>query len=199
MKLSDNISTQLISFAKCNRNQIVIPNFYYGKNECDMFSITGSDYVVEYEIKISRSDYLADFKKQDRDNLKHETLSKGVGHKCPNRFFYVVPKDLIKLSECPKYAGLIYFSNGWFSVVKSAPLLHRNKIEGKDYKEVCLILAGRDYFQRKRIKELRDIDYDKEINSLKRQLESEKKAYRDLKNETAYLRIMQRNQQTTKQ
>ncbi len=42
--------------------------FMYGW-ECDFFSMTSSGYAVEVEIKVSRSDFFADFKKKDKHKL----------------------------------------------------------------------------------------------------------------------------------
>jgi len=120
-----------------------------GLCEADVLGITPADYIVEFEIKRSRSDYRADFKKEH----KHKCLSEGDGYnlydrrvkgkktgdktvwfKIPNRFYYVCERDLIKKEEIPTYAGLIYIykdaKNDVRSyVAKKAPLLHKQKAD----------------------------------------------------------------------
>lgn len=106
--------------------------FYW---ESDFFVLRQNGYICDYEIKITRSDYFADFKKL----TKHEILPKGhytgwkgkiVDSIRPNKFYFVVPKDLIKKEEVPAYAGLIYVSEtGQLTFVKEAPFLHRNIVE----------------------------------------------------------------------
>lgn len=65
------------------KGQIVVPNVLLGPYEADFITITKSDYLIEVEIKISISDFRADFKK------KHY-------HDCPkvNALYYALPKEL---------------------------------------------------------------------------------------------------------
>ena len=119
-----------------------------GFAECDVLSITKSNYICEYEVKISRSDFKADFKKP-----KHKLITekKFVNEtvKWPyyggNYFYFVVPENLITVDELPDYAGLIYVRNAQFGyndypsgelkvkdimvyeIIKKAPLLHKAK------------------------------------------------------------------------
>lgn len=91
----------------------------------DFFSFLWSGYCQEVEIKLSRSDFKADFKKP-----KHEAIKQGKFKGVANRFYYAVPNGLIKENEIPDYAGLIYVSEfGSLNVIKKAPLLHRLKFD----------------------------------------------------------------------
>ena len=96
--------------------------------ESDFFCISKSSYVIECEIKVSRSDFFADFKKVDRHRkTKHEILKdKSIIFK-PNRFYFAVPKDLIKIEEIPDYAGLIYIDSKAI-IIKQAPFLHKENL-----------------------------------------------------------------------
>ena len=142
---------------------ILVPNFTPLKwFECDILGITKSGYSVEYEIKRSRSDFFADFKKEKRiidtnapDDgikrpfpgmfpkmktiLKHDLLEQ-KSDRGPNRFFYVVPRDLIKPEEIPEYAGLFFFSEKEkqirIELIKEAPKLHRSKFPEKDMNRI---------------------------------------------------------------
>lgn len=110
--------------------------------ECDLMEVTSSGYFVEYEIKISRSDFKADFAKEKpdwskpwkfgvkRENMsKHERLRNDVGEATPRRFFFVVPDGLISASDIPPYAGLITVNPKMneYQVVR-APDRHRQKL-----------------------------------------------------------------------
>lgn len=136
---------------------MMCPN-YRPKNwfECDMFSLSGSGYMVEHEIKLSASDFKADRKKassvclnpeavwHERKHVnvpKHDRLHQG-DEKGPSRFWYVMPKGLVEESEVPQFAGIIWAEcENWlddegrdrknarphFEVVRPAPQLHRVK------------------------------------------------------------------------
>ena len=152
MKLSDEINRYLRSFIRTGRNDIILPNIFIGRNEMDVIKITNSDYLIEYEIKISRGDFFNDFKKEidfyDANTYthnyknKHELLK--TGQLTSNRFYFVVPRDLIKVEECPKYTGLIYYDDDrWFSQVKNAPILHKNTFT--DYREISRTMLTNAY------------------------------------------------------
>ena len=91
----------------------VITHFYpYMWHECDVYSITKHGYRVEIEVKVSKADFRADFKKKH----KHERLAAAVKADCridyamgaPRQFYYAVPKGLIGIEDVPYYAGLLY-------------------------------------------------------------------------------------------
>lgn len=129
--------------------ELSCPNVYiYGDNESDYITITKAGYVDEYEIKLSRRDFKADFNK-DR-HLKRQFLSpwkwydpspyhslwpiwpSSLAAQYPNRFWYVTPIDLVQPDEVPAYAGLIYLQpDDRKRVIKQAPLLHREKAAEK--------------------------------------------------------------------
>lgn len=100
-------------------------NIYFFNNgeESDFLSFTKTGYTNEVEVKISRSDFKADFKK-----AKHEQM-KQRNDVTANRFYFAVPDGLIKPEEVPEYAGLIYIGGNYIlpTIIKNAPLLHKNK------------------------------------------------------------------------
>jgi len=134
-------------------------NTYNYNWECDFISITRAGYVHEYEIKLSKSDFKADFRNK---KLKHEIIGTGsrapshweneimnwpkqTGYsqgvkaqfvdgrkpcKRPNYFWYVCPQGLIDKDQIPEYAGLIYIDD-WQKIIKKAPCLHRKKVDEK--------------------------------------------------------------------
>ena len=87
---------------------LICANFKgHGFEESDVIAVSSSDVVKEFEIKISRSDFKADFKKK----RKHDQLENPAKYRrecIPNKFYYVCPEGLIKPEEVPEYAGLIY-------------------------------------------------------------------------------------------
>lgn len=140
-----------------------LSNVYVYDWESDFFLLKASGYAYEFEIKISRSDYIADKKKVEKHAIlqtgeyKHqrtkweydEKTSKSkridfvdiLAKSRPNRFFYVVPENLISIEEIPDYAGLIYV-NGWkIETVKPAPVLHKEK------KDLTAVLCDKFYYK----------------------------------------------------
>ena len=143
-----------------NGADIVMPNYYYGMYEMDVFRVMNSGYVIEYEIKISRGDFFQDFKKgNEYGESKHETLKNG--NRC-NRFIFVTPKGLIKKHEIPEYCGLMEFHFG-FTMIKNAPLLHKEKIQQERFKGIAQKASIREHYAKQKI-----IDYEKRIAELEK-------------------------------
>ena len=110
----------------------LLNNVYIFEWESDLFGVSKSKYAVEVEVKISRSDFLADFKKKKHQMFK-EARQAGKGQSftnIPNRFYFACPHGMIFKDEIPAYAGLIYCNTSYcnFEVIKPAPLLHTTKI-----------------------------------------------------------------------
>lgn len=131
-----------------------LPNYTpTGWFESDVFELTKAGYFREYEIKLRKSDFLADRLKARQDwcydeqthrgeyysiGTKHQRLAKGdvAG---PTMFWFVTPEHLVELAEVPMWAGLMW-AHHWkghrppwnvhLSVVKPAPKLHKTKLGG---------------------------------------------------------------------
>jgi len=108
--------------------------------ECDVISISKANYIYEYEVKISRSDFKADFNKEkhklmlerrcvkDRLIKENNQMVKDTLYLTPNYFNFVVPTGLVSVEDVPEYAGLIYCDENLnFEVIKKAPLIHKTK------------------------------------------------------------------------
>lgn len=121
-------------------HQFVIPNsrdlFHW---ECDLLSVTRSDFVHEYEIKLNRADYNRDSKKR-----KHHWL--GDSHRSPAYFWYATYQFEI---EPPKNAGWLYV---WYNearsifevdVKKNAPRISGWKIPEKTKVDIARLLSYR--------------------------------------------------------
>lgn len=144
-----------------NHDHIFLNRYIFGDDwESDFFSVTNSDYCYEVEIKISKSDFKADFEKFKHkifENHKNGYMVKpgtkwrpgNYGEKwergehssvafielekatIPNKFFFACPEGLLTPEEIPKYAGLIYVSQFEAKVVKQAPFLHKRNLDIK--------------------------------------------------------------------
>lgn len=156
MKLTNEIQLKLLSHARGHAYDIIIPNYYFARYEMDLFKLSESGMITEYEIKISRGDFRNDFKKffevynpngkTWRDTIKimkHEELAAGRGK--INRFWFVTPAGLISKTEVPRHAGLLEYNlkRGSFDVVKNAPLITKEKTE-IDFKALCRSLSFRE-------------------------------------------------------
>ena len=124
---------------------LIVPNTRFGLGEADIIRYTSRRRVEEYEIKLSRSDFL---REKNSKRLKHKALSGELDYDTPNRFFYVFPKGLVDLHELLEYAGVVEFevyldSSGEgrlrFSIAKKAKLLHSRKC---DLKQLAYLVRG---------------------------------------------------------
>lgn len=103
--------------------RIGIPNIYFYRWESDFLGLTRSGYCHEFEIKVSKEDYLADFNKKHKHNLLsiyHKSPS--PTHVIPKRFYYVISGFWLEMSEVPAYAGLLIVTpSGYIKTIKRAP------------------------------------------------------------------------------
>ena len=105
---------------------------HMGMQEMDIISISKADYIYEYEVKISKSDFLADFKKPKHTLITEKKFiketKKDIFYLVPNYFYFVVPENLVNVEEVLEYAGLIYVTEKQdYNIVKKAPIIHKTK------------------------------------------------------------------------
>jgi len=124
------IQNALYNHLLAKGHEFIIPNIYLSGgawSEADLISVTKAGYISEYEIKVSRADFKADFNK-----LKHHFFKKD--QRCFQRYFwFATPSGLIKTSEVPEYAGhmeIFKKRNGIFKCLekKRPPRLNGKKI-----------------------------------------------------------------------
>lgn len=119
------------------RRNVCLPNYTPRSwMECDVFELTRAGSFREYEIKVSRADFRQDASKSIMDGrwrfgqprpsdvTKHQLLEKG-DPRGPSQFWFVCPKELLKVEDIPRWAGLIWFDGSWPRQVRPAPRLHR--------------------------------------------------------------------------
>lgn len=134
-----SLTKKLIKDLHQRGNKMQVANIYFFKWESDVFNISRSDLITEYEIKISRADYAADFKKKEKHQLIESSYNKTEGLNVPNKFFYVVPEGLIKEEEVPAYAGLMVLTKyGGFKQLKKAPFLHKEKVSPSIWEQIAM-------------------------------------------------------------
>lgn len=125
---------------------LVIPHGW----EADVAALTKTGFCHELEIKTSRSDFKADFRKSEyhkKHGTKHEQLASRVfekGRWIPNYFWFCTPKGLLELSDIPDHAGLIEFEWRKYDYLKylhlsatetkPAPRLHKNRTDSDHLK-----------------------------------------------------------------
>ena len=90
------------------RQHIIVPNISWGfkwMHECDMFIVTKAGIATEVEIKISKSDLLADFKK----GHDHKDGQGRISY-----FYYAMPKTLYEKVKdlIPTEAGILVCDRG---------------------------------------------------------------------------------------
>jgi hypothetical protein len=132
------------------RYELMLPNvFIQHDSEADLFCVRKSGLCDEFEVKTSRSDFLADKKKfvcfrdltpgersifswNDRANApnykpKYQALIDG--DMCVNYFWYAVIEGVAGVEDVPPFAGLIVVgSDGRLRIQKSPQKLHKEKM-----------------------------------------------------------------------
>jgi hypothetical protein len=120
-------------------NEAVCENYGHIRYEMDVASISKSGLIHEFEVKISRSDFLADKRKKGKFSYYENAKSNPFG--CPNYFYYVCPAGLIKAAEVPLFAGLYYYENGEIVFIKGPKRLHATPSDKKKIIEKMLRLT----------------------------------------------------------
>lgn len=109
-----------------------LPRSFIYNWECDFWTMTGGGETREFEIKISRSDYLIDAKKD-----KHSKCELGA-----NYFYYVCPEGMISKDEVDKRYGLIYVTEAHRIILAKKP----RKLNNNVFKE-WKMLANKMYWK----------------------------------------------------
>jgi hypothetical protein len=139
--------------------RVTVSNFFWEGFECDFLAFDFTKYyAIEYELKISRSDFLRDKKKctlkykyndngfgRFKDETKHDILLSG---KTVNKFYYIIPKGLVKAEEIPVFAGCLEYEVGRlgyrnFRLIKHAKLLRKERQDNKILESLIYKLDNR--------------------------------------------------------
>lgn len=125
------------------KSELVFSNFYIGEYECDILRISKTDMLYEYEIKISVSDFKADFAKQNKTwtngqlitEMKHDSIVSGER---TNYFSFVVDKELAHLADTVNelYGFFVVdLDTGKTECIRRPKRLHSNKFTS--WKKLC--------------------------------------------------------------
>lgn len=123
------------------RYELIMPNIHMLHNEMDIIGVRKSGFVDEIEIKLSKSDFLADFKKsKGHSGSKHYHIKNGT-HFC-NYFSFLLPEHLVEECKIPFYSGLYVFKHwdgkeGYVEEIKKPPRLHSRKISDRNKYEIA--------------------------------------------------------------
>lgn len=138
----------------CLKNSFVFRHDW----ESDYFCVNREGYSFEIEVKISKADFKNDFKKE-----KHKLfVEKDTKRLIPNRFYYAAPKNLLKESDLPSYAGLIIVDGSHAFIEKRAPFIHKKK---QDFRKILCDKFYYNWLQQK--KKLNLLEYDLETTNNK--------------------------------
>lgn len=124
---------------------MILPRARWGihkiNHECDMIALSKNNVLTEIEIKISKSDLIAD--KRKRHNHKSDVIS---------RLFYAVPEHLVEfaLTFIPEYAGLIKCHNGYSTIIKRPTYKKSDKLSESDIKHMYELLQMRYWSEKTR-------------------------------------------------
>jgi hypothetical protein len=125
----------------CVENVYCFHSFY---KETDFLIVNNNGYCSDIEVKVSRSDFLADKKKIHKHNIlkngyfqvnyrysgKYEINEPIYTSNYPNKFYYCCPEGLIKESDLEDYQGLIYvLESGELKKIREAKFLHKEKVD----------------------------------------------------------------------
>lgn len=151
---TNNIEAALVMYLYQKSHSPITTKFTgMGLQECDVISVSKADYIYEFEIKISRSDFKKDLIKEKHNfiiNEKYTFTRKGETlWRTANYFNYVVPKGLVSVDEVPDYAGLIYLDDDFnFEVIKKPILLHKTKASEKFIRQLAHNLSCKLIFKK---------------------------------------------------
>lgn len=142
------IQRKLAEYLVKNGREFVCENFLHTICEMDLIALSNSNMMYEFEVKISRSDFLVDKQKKKWRHYEFATTDKTADFytkMCPNYFSYCCPTGLISVSEIPTYSGLYYWDGEGFTIVKKPKRIHNNMVEEKLIKKMLRYHTERKY------------------------------------------------------
>jgi hypothetical protein len=119
--------TLLASVGVRHKNDAIVVankmNFLNSNVDSDVVVVTMSGVVLEYELKISRGDFMRDAKK------KRNRIYSGELHGVkPNKYWYVTAPGIVTDYDIPTWAGWYEYTPGKLVLRKQAPWLNREKL-----------------------------------------------------------------------
>jgi hypothetical protein len=145
------IQKELMAWVMASTYDIVVPNYYLGRYECDVMKVSKAGHIYEYEVKVSKADFKKDAEKCIKGYLTRQVISTKHddilnGKRC-SRFYFVVPEGLVKPEEVPAGLGLIYASHSHrdgllnFKIVKVSKNFRKHSVDVEFYKHIARNLS----------------------------------------------------------
>ena len=89
--------------------------------ESDAVVATMAGQVIEYEIKVSRGDFV-----RDRLKRRNRIYAGEIPGEKPNRFYYATAPGIITDADLPAWAGWYELAEGKLTLRRKAPRLHKD-------------------------------------------------------------------------
>jgi hypothetical protein len=109
------------------RDLALVPNCGALGHEADLLRITDKRQVHEIEMKISRSDFLADRKKFTHFKLDRADTYARLG-RLPHYFWYAVLAGIADVEDLPDHAGLIVVEGSEAKLLRQAKRIHKEPL-----------------------------------------------------------------------
>lgn len=114
------------------RFEVLIPNaFVSAYHEADLLGLRRSGFIDEFEIKLSKRDFLADRNKTlefDNQGQRFKLAEMEKGNLLVNHFWYVLPMGVVHSDDIPSFAGIIEISDK-VKIVRHPKRLHSRKAD----------------------------------------------------------------------
>jgi len=143
------------------RTNLIVPNVSWGlfNHECDLIVVTPSGICSEIEIKISRSDLLADKKK---------THAHGHENKI-HKLWFAIPEYLENcIEDIPRMAGVLMIGQDYgiknIKVIRPPKLQYANKWNEKQFLELYRLASMRTWTLKEKLFHLQESNRLNKIN-----------------------------------
>lgn len=134
MATERDIQNVVARWCFAHQHLTIVPNAIFFPNEADVLSVTKAHLAHSFEIKISKSDLRADFKKERHqllENRQARVRNRWSGKQVPvipSYFWFVAPESVLAGVIIPDYAGVMIPNGHQPRVIRQAPRLHREKL-----------------------------------------------------------------------
>lgn len=165
----------VVAHAHVRTDLAIVPNCTVYGHESDVLRLTAGGHVWEYEVKITRADFLVDSKKHRHVKLSNTSrwYPTGAGDRAPQRFYYVAPTGVIAVSDLPAYAGLLVIDGATVTLAKRAPRLHTAPASKRVRDYLARGMTIRYWQERSGVNPLRDAK-DRQREDMRRHRERER-------------------------
>src|SRR3990172_4332407 len=116
-------------FPLFNNYDYKLKNTYVFMWESDFFAISSSRYCIEVEVKVSKADFKADYKKILWNGItKHDNILNPEYKFKPHKFCFACPEGMIDRKEINPLYGLIYIKDYNARYIQNPKFLHKDDL-----------------------------------------------------------------------